>query len=169
MAEFEIKNKNLINRSNQFFFLNIVVWECWINCFISSLYKLAHHISLILLIFRFVDNHLFLALPDILSKAHLTELFFWPLCLKVTEPNAQLSAAQTRLDFKLSLSIRPTTCLTWARLVGVSGDPVGWEVVVSALRMPIFRETKPAPSLYQEGKSFLINLQPAIPQVTPGL
>lgn len=55
------------------------------------------------------------------------------------------------LAFKLSLPIRPTTCLN---LGLASWGLMGWEDVVSALRVFPFIETKSVPSLYQEGNSF---------------
>ena len=64
------------------------------------------------------------------------------------------------LAFKLSLPIRPTTCLN---LGLASWGLMGWEDVVSALRVFPFIETKSVPSLYQEGNSFPIDPQPTTP------
>ena len=163
VADFEIKNKNPINRSNQ---LKKKTLLCWSARQIVSFILFANLLikfPLLSLSFTLSIITFFLALPDILSKP-TTQLFF-AFVFKDDWNHAPFNAVQIMLAFKLSLPIRPTTCLN---LGLASWGLMGWEDVVSALRVFPFIETKSVPSLYQEGNSFPIDPQPTTPQVTPG-
>lgn len=168
VTEFEIKNENPINRSNQFFFLKTLCWS-----------------AVQIILFLFFAN-LLIKFPLLSLSSTLSIITFFQLSL-TTFPKPTTQNYFLVFVFKGDWSKCTSQCSwdhVWFQVeysrtnympnpglikLGVSWYPMGWEDIVSVLKMLTFRETKPACSLYQEGNSFPINPQSTIPQVAPGL